>query len=86
MYGEKIFFNVPVEGLGINLLVDLLSVLMSFVVALIGCLVLLYSKGYMHGDKRLIRYYSMMLLFISGMLLLVPVSYTHLTLPTKRIV
>ena len=71
LYGEKIFFNVPVEGLGINLLVDLLSVLMSFIVALIGCLVLLYSKGYMHGDKRLIRYYSMMLLFIGGMLLLV---------------
>ena len=71
LYGEKIFFNVPVEGLGINLLVDLLSVLMSFIVVLIGCLVLLYSKGYMHGDKRLIRYYSMMLLFISGMLLLV---------------
>ncbi len=71
LYGEKIFFNVPVEGLGINLLVDLLSVLMSFIVVLIGCLVLLYSKGYMHGDKRLIRYYSMMLLFIGGMLLLV---------------
>ncbi|RLF01735.1 MAG: NADH-quinone oxidoreductase subunit L [Thermoprotei archaeon] len=67
----KMILSPYVEGLTPCFLIDLLSVLMVFVVTLISSMVLLFSKGYMHGDPRLIRYYSFMLLFIGGMLLLV---------------
>ena len=55
----------------IGVLVDPLSVFMCNVVAWIGALILLYSLGYMAGDKSLTRYWFFMLLFIGSMIGLV---------------
>lgn len=55
----------------LKFLLDPLSIVMVFVVSLISSMVFLFSKGYMHGDKRLIRYYVFLLLFVGGMLILV---------------
>ena len=63
------FFQVPLFAT--KFLLDPLSILMAIIVSFISSLVLIYSKGYMHGDKRLIRYYVFLLLFTGGMLILV---------------
>jgi NADH-quinone oxidoreductase subunit L len=54
--------------LQIGVIVDNLSALMAFVVALIGFLVIVYSLGYMAGDKGLRRYYAEISLFVGVML------------------
>jgi NADH-quinone oxidoreductase subunit L len=53
------------------LMIDRLSALMSFVVALVSFLIVVYSIGYMGEDPSYIRYYSLIQLFIAGMLGLV---------------
>ncbi|MGP3667435.1 MAG: NADH-quinone oxidoreductase subunit 5 family protein [Candidatus Bathyarchaeota archaeon] len=59
-------FNIEV-----GVLVDPLSVFMCNVVTWIGALILLFSLGYMAGDKSLTRYWFFMLLFIGSMVGLV---------------
>jgi len=51
-----------------ELFIDSLSSLMCFIVSSIGFLVVVFSLGYMHGDKGYARYYAFILLFIGGML------------------
>ncbi|MCD6368935.1 MAG: NADH-quinone oxidoreductase subunit L, partial [Thermoproteales archaeon] len=65
------FFQPSVKIMEVTFLVDPLSVFMGEVIALISSMVLLFSKGYMTGDPRLVRYYSFLMLFIGGMMLLV---------------
>jgi len=65
------FFQPSVKIMEVTFLVDPLSVFMGEVIALISSMVLLFSKGYMAGDPRLVRYYSFLMLFIGGMMLLV---------------
>ena len=48
-------------------LVDPLSALMLVVVNVVGCLVMLYSIGYMHHDRGLPRYYAELSLFLTAM-------------------
>ena len=59
-------FNV-----GIDLLVDQLSVVMSLVVTGVGSLIALYSISYMKGDERFPRYFAYLTLFAAAMLVLV---------------
>jgi hypothetical protein len=48
--------------------VDGLSLLFALMAAGIGAAVLLYSVGYMEGEKGTTRFYSLMLLFIAGLI------------------
>jgi NADH-quinone oxidoreductase subunit L len=56
---------------GLELLVDPLSVFMMLIVSGVGGLIVGYSIGYMHGDPEERRYFAYMALFVFSMLLLV---------------
>jgi NADH-quinone oxidoreductase subunit L len=52
-------------------LADPLSIIMANLVAWISFLIIIYSVGYMHGDRDLTRYWFFMLFFIGSMQLIV---------------
>jgi NADH-quinone oxidoreductase subunit L len=56
---------------GLDLLVDPLSVVMMLIVSGVGGLIVWYSIGYMDGDEEERRYFAYMALFVFSMLLLV---------------
>ena len=56
---------------GLALLIDPLSVMMMLIVSGVGALIVLYSIGYMDGDREERRYFAYMALFVFSMLLLV---------------
>jgi NADH-quinone oxidoreductase subunit L len=56
---------------GFELLIDPLSVMMMLIVSGVGALIVLYSIGYMDGDREERRYFAYMALFVFSMLLLV---------------
>ncbi|MGZ4948834.1 MAG: NADH-quinone oxidoreductase subunit 5 family protein [Halobacteriota archaeon] len=60
-------FNTPL----FSFTLDALSLLFSAVVALMGCVIIWYSNGYMQNESGRGRYYFLMLLFVGGMLILV---------------
>ena len=76
------FLHLP--GLEVDVLLrwDVLSQVMIMVVTGVGFLIHVYSIAYMAGDERYPYFFADLNLFVFSMLLLVPVSYTHLTLPT----
>src|SRR5207237_7956284 len=51
-------------GLKAGVLADPLAIVMANMVAWISFLIMVYSTGYMHGDKDLTRYCFFMLFFI----------------------
>jgi len=62
---------IPSFNLRIQIEVDGLSVLLSAFISFLSFLIVLYSIGYMKGEKGQSRYYSLILLFIGSMLGLV---------------
>src|SRR3954449_10621557 len=56
---------------GFEVLIDPLSVMMMLIVSGVGALIVLYSIGYMDGDREERRYFAYMALFVFSMLLLV---------------
>ncbi|MGH3092949.1 MAG: NADH-quinone oxidoreductase subunit L [Gaiellaceae bacterium] len=56
---------------GLDIVVDPLSVFMMLVVSGVGFLILSYAVGYMHGDEEERRYHAYKALFVFSMLLLV---------------
>lgn len=60
-------------GLNVNMgySVDALTCIMLLVVTIVASMVMIYSIGYMHGDKRYPRYFSYLSLFAAAMLTLV---------------
>ena len=56
---------------GLELLVDPLSLVMMLVVTGVGGLIVLYSNGYMAGEDEERRYFAYMAFFVFSMLLLV---------------
>src|SRR5919205_4144882 len=58
-------------GLKAGVLADPLAIVMANLVAWISFLIMVYSTGYMHGDKDLTRYWFFMLFFIGSMQLIV---------------
>ncbi|MGC8603585.1 MAG: NADH-quinone oxidoreductase subunit L [Desulfomonilaceae bacterium] len=58
--------NVP-----FGFIVDPLSVVMIMVVSGVGCVIHIYSIGYMHGEIGFRRYFSFLNLFVFNMLILV---------------
>ena len=62
-----------IEAIGIKagVLADPLSIIMANVVAWISFLIMIYSTGYMKGDKDITRFWFWMLFFIGSMQLIV---------------
>src|ERR671913_1995002 len=58
-------------GLKAGVLADPLAIIVANLVAWISFLIMVYSTGYMHGDKDLTRYWFFMLFFIGSMQLIV---------------
>lgn len=58
-------------GLKAGVLADPLAVIMANVVAWISLLILIYSTGYMKGDRNLVRFWFWMMFFIGSMQLIV---------------
>jgi len=56
---------------GLQLLVDPLSIVMMLIVSGVGALIVLYSIGYMDGDDEERRYFAYISFFVFSMLLLV---------------
>src|SRR5690625_2754466 len=74
--GTTVAFNIRWAVIGQSVLqmgfqVDALTATMLVVVTLVSLLVQIYSLGYMHGDRRYKRYYSILSLFTFSMLGLV---------------
>jgi len=70
----EIHHQIPwIESLGLNagVLADPLSIIMSNVVGWISFLILIYSTGYMKGDKDITRFWFWMMFFIGSMQLIV---------------
>src|ERR671911_1606550 len=58
-------------GLKAGVLADPLAIIVANLVAWISLLIIIYSVGYMHGDRDLTRYWFFMLFFIGSMQLIV---------------
>ena len=58
-------------GLKAGVLADPLAIVMANLVGWISFLIMVYSTGYMHGDRDLTRYWFFMLFFIGSMQLIV---------------
>jgi NADH-quinone oxidoreductase subunit L len=72
--GEETHSQIPwISALNIKagILADPLSIIMTNLVAWISFLIIVYSVGYMHGDRDLTRYWFFMLFFIGSMQLIV---------------
>src|SRR5215212_6648586 len=72
--GEEIHSQISwISSLGLRagVLADPLAIIMTNLVAWISFLIIVYSTGYMHGDKDLTRYWFFMLFFIGSMQLIV---------------
>jgi NADH-quinone oxidoreductase subunit L len=62
---------ISVVNVKAGVLPDPLAIVMTNLVAWISFLIILYSVGYMHGDRDLTRYWFFMLFFIGSMQLIV---------------
>ena len=64
---------VWIDAIGLNagVLADPLSVIMANVVAWISFLIMIYSTGYMKGDRNIARFWFWMMFFIGSMQLIV---------------
>ncbi len=68
---ERIIRKDFFMGLDFILVVDPLAIFMAVVSSFIGCLIVIYSIGYVHNDDNQNEYYLMVLLFIGSMMGLV---------------
>ncbi len=72
--GHEIHSQIPwISALDLKagVLADPLAIIMTNLVAWISFLIMVYSLGYMHGDRDLTRYWFFMLFFIGSMQLIV---------------
>jgi NADH-quinone oxidoreductase subunit L len=71
---QEVHSQVPwISSLGLKagVLADPLAIVMANLVGWISFLIMVYSTGYMHGDRDLTRYWFFMLFFIGSMQLIV---------------
>lgn len=64
---ESSFTWLAAYGINLDVRVDGLSVFLALIVNMLGAIIILYSLGYMGGEKGLDRYYALILLFIGSM-------------------
>ena len=69
--GDLVIRKPLVLGLDFILVIDPLSIFMACVSSFIGCLIVVYSIGYIHNEEHQNEYYLMVLLFIGAMMGLV---------------
>ncbi len=72
--GSEVHSQIPwISALDLKagVLADPLAIIMANIVGWISFLIMVYSTGYMHGDKDLTRYWFLMLFFIGSMQLIV---------------
>ncbi len=69
--GELVARKSLVLGLDFILVIDPLSIFMAGVSSFVGCLIVIYSIGYVRHDENQNEYYLMVLLFIGAMMGLV---------------
>ncbi|MGI0039983.1 MAG: proton-conducting transporter membrane subunit, partial [Nitrososphaera sp.] len=72
--GGEVHSQIPwISALDLKagVLADPLAIIMANIVGWISFLIMVYSTGYMHGDKDLTRYWFFMLFFIGSMQLIV---------------
>lgn len=62
---------MPGSSINMGYSIDALSCVMLLVVTVVASMVMIYSIGYMHGDKRYPRYFAYLSLFSAAMLALV---------------
>lgn len=62
---------IPGLNITAGVLVDPLTAVLSTVIAWVSFLIIVYSTGYMKGEKNLTRYYFLMNFFIGNMLLII---------------
>lgn len=67
--GVSVVVRVPFGGAfgDLTLIPDGLGVTLTVIAATIGCLAVIFSIDYMHGEAQLGRYYALVLLFIGAM-------------------
>jgi len=66
-----LWFPLPSGGsVGIGMLVDPLSIIVAILVSFVSFLIMVYSLKYVENDPSAARYWSLMSLFVAGMLLL----------------
>lgn len=65
------WFSIVGGSVGVGLLIDPLSIIISNIVAFLGLLIMVYSYKYMEHDENIARFWFFMSLFIGSMLLLV---------------
>lgn len=68
---ESSIIWLPIFKVPVQVLVDGTSVLLAAFISFLSFLIVLYSVGYMKGEKGQSRYYSLILLFVGAMLGLV---------------
>ncbi len=68
---QSLYVWVPLLHLGLQVKIDGLSVLLAAFISFVSFFIVLYSVGYMEGERGQTRYYSLILLFIGSMLGLV---------------
>jgi ech hydrogenase subunit A len=62
------FFMTKATSAGANtFVIDQLSIVMCLIVSIIGSLILIYSIGYMKGDKRVSPFFLIMMVFLGDM-------------------
>ena len=69
--GELVVRKSLALGLDFVLIIDPLSIFMAGVSSFVGCLIVVYSIGYIHKEENQNEYYLMVLLFIGAMMGLV---------------
>lgn len=65
------WLKIGTFNVGINLLLDPLSLVFCFVITFVGALIHIYSVEFMSGDEGFNRFFSYMNLFVGSMLILV---------------
>jgi len=68
------WIKIPGLHVGVGVLLDPLSLIMTLIATGIGTLIMIYSVGYMSHEDGVGRYFFFMTLFIGGMVLLVTSS------------
>ncbi len=58
----------PMLDVNLNFVVDGLSLTFALIVSGIGAIIVFYASGYLHGHKKLARFYGYLLFFMTSML------------------
>ena len=69
--GEAILLEYtwfPSLNINLNFLIDGLSLIFALIISGIGAIIVYYASGYLHGHKKLARFYGYLLFFMTSML------------------